>query len=206
MTTPDTEAWYADDEGPAEPVRPSLVGPPGRQSPYRSPGPSPAAGPVPVRGEIRQRFVAGEGRLYLHLGLAGLFLLLAGLFAVAGAGLYLTAPTVVVAGCQALAAGVMPRFGVVLTASGVTLRGWRTRHHQWSDVQAIEPVDFGWARSAGVRLTNGSTIRTWAPYDDFLLADLKFERKVEAMQQWHVAHMAPQAGSNGDGRFSPPRS
>lgn len=197
MTTPDTRAWYADPGVRAERPRPSQVRSPVWQT-TAPPGSASTSDAVLVRGQIRQRFTAGEGRFYLHLGLTGLFLLLAALFALTGAGVYWVGPSLVVAGFQGLAAGVMPRFGVVLTTSGVTLRGWRTRHHPWSDVQRIEPANFLWARSAGVRLTNGSTVRTWAPYDDFLLADLKFDHKVEAMQQWHAAHMVPTASPNGE--------
>lgn len=121
--------------------------------------------------------------------MCGFLLLLAGASALFGAEAFRVLGILWGASAQALAAWVAPGFGVVLNQRGITLRGWSTRSYPWSEVQSIEPVNFLWARRAEVRLTRRpKKIRTWAPWDDFLLTDLKFDGRVEAMQQWHADH------------------
>lgn len=93
------------------------------------------------------------------------------------------------AAVHALAAWAAPGFGVVLNQRGITLRGWSTRSYPWSQVEAIESVNFLGAKRVQVRLTRRpKKIRMWAPYDDFLLTDLKFDQRLEALQRWHADH------------------
>lgn len=102
----------------------------------------------------------------------------------------------------ALATGVMTEFGVVLTPAGITLRGWMTRYYPWDQVKAIEAVNFLWMRRTQVVLTKGTKIRTWAPYDDYLLTDLRFDIKVETMQAWLARH--GNKSQNGSAPSGPP--
>lgn len=135
--------------------------------------------------------MAGTKRRILNLASIGVCLLTAGGLAVGGRSTYEIVAQLAAAGFYGLAAGVMGKFGVVLTPAGITLRGWMTRYYAWPEVRSIKAVNFLWMRRAQVELTKGSKIRTWAPYDDFLLTDLKFDAKVEAMRDWHAHHQPP---------------
>lgn len=137
-------------------------------------------------GQLGLTFRLGRTRRLVHLAAGGVLVLVALLaFLVADQpflGALLALPGLAVA-----AHGVLMRsFSVVLSDSGVVLRGWRTSYHSWPEVHAIEPINFAGARRVRVELKGGSSVRLWAPYDDVLEPDPKFDRKVAAMQQWHL--------------------
>lgn len=139
-------------------------------------------------GQLNLTFQLGQRRRQIHMGVGGVLFLM-GALAWLVAGHPILGGLAGLAGLGLVAHGLlMHSFSVVLSDRGVVLRGWRTTYHPWPDVHAIEPTNFAGARRVRVKLKGGAAVRGWAPYDDVLDPDPKFDRKVAIMQQWHLDH------------------
>ncbi|MCW2937974.1 MAG: hypothetical protein JWN00_959 [Actinomycetia bacterium] len=81
-------------------------------------------------------------------------------------------------------------FGVEVTPQGITLRGYTRRYFAWNQIARIYGGNFMIGqRRTYFQLTNGSTIRSWAPMNYWSMPDAAFDQKVATLQQWH-AHFA----------------
>jgi hypothetical protein len=138
-------------------------------------------------GQLSLTFKLGQTRRNVHMGVGGAVFLVAVLAWLVGVPL-MGGPLGLLGVGLAVHGLLMRSFSVVLSDRGVVLRGWRTSYHPWPEVYAIEPTNFAGARRLRVDLKGGSSVRAWAPYDDVLEPDPKFDRKVAAMQQWHLDH------------------
>ncbi|HEU5158092.1 MAG TPA: hypothetical protein VFU43_13935 [Streptosporangiaceae bacterium] len=136
------------------------------------------------RLEARQRVI--------YIVLAGFWVLIALLRAAVGfgGGAFLA---LLVAGIFGFYYFWLARFGVTLTAQGITLHGWTTATHGWHEVRAIQPTTFFFQRRTSIEFVHGGRRRTWAPLHYWSMPDHEFDRKVYAMQQWH-AQFAGQQG------------
>jgi len=107
--------------------------------------------------------------LYLALDapVAGVFcLLLAGL----GVGQFIWAGT----------------FGIDATPEGLLLRGLTKRQFAWNQIARVYPGSWLIQRRTYIQLTDGRTIRSWAPMHYWSMPDGSFDQKVATLQQWHA--------------------
>lgn len=139
-------------------------------------------------GELKLMFLVGRPRRKATLIAAGVLAGL-GLLATLGTGqAFVVVPTLGLAALLALQAQVMKAFGVVATTQGLILRGWRTVWVTWPEVYAIEAHHRLGARRLRIELKSGTSLWAWAPFDDALAPDPKFDGRVKALQQWHLDH------------------
>lgn len=139
-------------------------------------------------GELRLMFLAGRTRRLVVLAGAGAAAAAAALVLLVSGIVLLTLPLLLLAAVLATQALVMRGFGVILNTEGVILRGWRTVWVRWPEVYAIEPHHRFGARRVRIELKSGTHLWTWAPFDDALAPDAKFDGRVRALQQWHLDH------------------
>ena len=78
------------------------------------------------------------------------------------------------------------KFGLTLSPQGLTMNGWQTRTHAWSQIQSVEKQKWWFQDRVLVRLTDGTSRRAWAPLHYFSMPDPEFDLKLQGIQQWHT--------------------
>lgn len=87
-------------------------------------------------------------------------------------------------------------FGMDATPQGILLRGYTKRQFAWNQVARIYGGNYMLGqRRTYVQLTDGRTIRAWAPMNYWSMPDGQFDQKVATLQQWHAHYSAGQGAA-----------
>ncbi|GAB3673106.1 hypothetical protein GCM10027589_42820 [Actinocorallia lasiicapitis] len=102
------------------------------------------------------------------------------------------------------------RFGVDLSAQGVTFRGWQTKTVPWNQIVSVQQTKFWFQDRALFTFADGSSKRSWAPLHYFSMPDREFALKVQGIQQWHqqyasVAAQQPTFGQPQQQQYGQPQ-
>ncbi|ROO83096.1 hypothetical protein EDD29_0586 [Actinocorallia herbida] len=141
----------------------------------------------------RLEFRMEPGQRKMYLILAGAYVIIGLLqFTVSAPGLGVL--FLILAGVFVFYYFQFAKYGLTLTPQGITMNGWQTRAHAWSEVAAVESGKFWFADRVTLRLTDGTKRRAWAPVNAAGMRDPQFPLKVQGIQQWHAqfAGVAPQ--------------
>ncbi|GAA2722656.1 hypothetical protein [Actinocorallia aurantiaca] len=134
--------------------------------------------------QIEFRLEERQRRLYLILaGVWGLLGLLR-LFTSVGSAVV----AFVVAGVMVLYYFRFAGFGLTLTPQGLTMNGWQTHTHPWSQIRSVEKQKWWFQDRVLIRFADGTSRRAWAPLHYFSMPDPEFALKLQGLQQWHAQY------------------
>jgi hypothetical protein len=92
---------------------------------------------------------------------------------------------------------VIRTIGVDLTRESAIVRGFRQRHVPWPEVQAVVPhVTSNRASSVSLTLASGESMRLPYPRTRCRPGDEQYERDVQRIEDWWLAHRGPSWRAN----------